>query len=249
MVPGVEAHDRTLAQRDAVRVRGPPVGDVGRVEGRLEQLVLEHEALVVAETRVHLPQRVGESVLAVAQIALPGVVETVGQPDLEVAAADDVHDVDALAHVRDRLGAHPRVVMTETSELVVVVLEGVGVDRAEPHPEVVGVAAQLVEVVDAVPRDVQRHRRRPPGERVDLGGVGDLLVGVARHARRGEDLEARPGVAERPRRQLDRLAVELGRDVREGCHQWAPPLDRGDGVMFNRVKFRSISHGGQGSGT
>ena len=36
-------------------VRGAPVGHVGRVERRLEELVLEHEPLPVAQARVHLP--------------------------------------------------------------------------------------------------------------------------------------------------------------------------------------------------
>ncbi len=106
VVAGVEAHDGPLAERDAVRVRGAPVGHVGGVERRLEELVLEHQALIAAEARVHLAQRVGEPVLAVAQVALARVVQPVGQPDLEVAAAGHVHDVDALVHVRDRLGAH-----------------------------------------------------------------------------------------------------------------------------------------------
>ena len=75
--------------------------------------------------------------------------------------------------------------MAQAAEHVVVVLERVRVDRAEADAEVLGVAAQLVEVVDAVPRDVQRDRRRQPGEQVHLGGVGDLLERVARARRAG----------------------------------------------------------------
>ena len=54
VVAGVEAHDRPLAERDALHVRGAPVGHVGGVEGRLEELVLEHQPLVVAEAGVDL---------------------------------------------------------------------------------------------------------------------------------------------------------------------------------------------------
>ena len=72
-------------------------------------------------------------------------------------------------------------------------------------PEVGGVAREVGVVVDPVPRDVQRDGRRDAREPMDLCGVGDLLVRVARHALLGEDLEAGPGVAERPRRQLDAL--------------------------------------------
>ena len=106
VVPRVEADDRALTERDAVRVRRTPVRHVGRVERGLEELVLEHQALVAAEAPVHLAQRISEALLAITQITLTRVVEPVGKPDLEVAAAGDVHDVDALVHVRDRLRAH-----------------------------------------------------------------------------------------------------------------------------------------------
>ena len=80
---------------------------------------------MLAEPGVHLGERVGEAVLAVAQVALARVVQAVGQPDLQVAAAGGVHDVDALEHVGDRLGAHPLVDVAQAAELVVVVLERV----------------------------------------------------------------------------------------------------------------------------
>ena len=138
----------------------------------------------LAEAGVDLRERVGEAVLPVAQVALARVVRAVGQPDLEVAAAGDVHDVDALE--RGGAIALARIrssTWRQAAELVVVVLERVRVDRAEPDAEVVGVRAQLVEVVDPVPRDVQRDRRGQAGEAVDLGGVGELLLDGARRAR------------------------------------------------------------------
>ena len=46
MVPGVEAHHGSFAERRAVDVRRAPVGDIGVVEGGLEELVLEHQPLV-----------------------------------------------------------------------------------------------------------------------------------------------------------------------------------------------------------
>ena len=78
--------------------------------------------------------------------------------------------------MRDRLGPDALVDVAQAAELVVVVLERVRVDRAEPHAEVLGVARELVEVVDPVPRDVQRDRRRQARVRVHLRGVGELLV-------------------------------------------------------------------------
>ena len=98
----------------------------------------------------------------------------------------------------DRLAADARVRAADAAEHVVVVLEGVRVDRAEGDPDVRGVPGEVGVVVHPVPRDVQRDRRRDAGEAMDLGGVGDLLVRVARHALLGEDLEPGPGIAERP---------------------------------------------------
>ena len=80
------------------------------------------------------------------------------------------------------------------------------------------VAREVGVVVDLVPRDVQRDGRRDAGVAVDLGGVGDLLVGVARDALLGEDLEARAGVAERPRGQLDPLGPERRGDCLVAGH-------------------------------
>ena len=122
----------------------------------------------------------------------------------------------------DRLLADPFVDVAQAAEHVVVVLERVRVDRAEPDPEVLGVAPELVEVVDAIPGDVQRDRRGEPGVQVDLRRIGELLERVAGDPGLGEDLEAGSGVAERPRRELDGLTLELGGDLIEADHG-APP--------------------------
>ncbi len=215
MVTGVEDHLRPLPEREAVGEGGSPVRDVGRVERRLEELVLEQHALAVAEAFVRLGQRVGEPVLAVAQRVLTRVVGTVGEPQLEIPRSGLVHDVDALEEVGDRLAAHRGIRVGDAAQPVVVVLEDVGVDRADAHAVIAGVGGELAVVVDPVPRDVQRHGGRGTRVGVHPGCVEDLLVRVAWHARLGEDLEAGARVAERPRRELDRQLVQPGGDG--GC--------------------------------
>ena len=64
VVAGVEADHRPLPQRGHVGVGGAPVRDVGGVERRLEELVLQHESLVLAETGVDLRETLGQPVLA-----------------------------------------------------------------------------------------------------------------------------------------------------------------------------------------
>src|SRR5919199_1463978 len=59
VVAGVEAHDGALAERGHLRVGGAPVRHVRVVEGRLEDLVLEHEPLALTDGAVDLLQRLG----------------------------------------------------------------------------------------------------------------------------------------------------------------------------------------------
>ena len=210
-----------------VRERGTPVRDVGVVERRLEELVLEHQPLVVAEVGVDLVERLEQPLLPRADVALARVVRPVGQPDLEVSRAGAVHDVDALDVVVDRSPPDGLLRVGERPELVLVVLERVRVDRPQTHPERLRVGGESAVVVDLVPGNVQRDARCETGQRVDLGRVGDLLERVARHARLGEHLEPGPGVAERPRRQLDLLLLEPGEDrCVQHVHGQLPPSRR-----------------------
>ena len=188
VVPGVQADHGLLAQRGDVRVRGSPVGHIGVIERRLEELVLEHQSLVVAESRVDLPERVAEAILPSTHVVLAGVVGSLGEPDLQVARTCGVHDVDALEVMVDRLPPNALVVVGERSELVVLVLERVRVDRAQRDTEVFGVGAQACEVVD-------------------------LLERIARGALGGPHPEPRARVAEGPGGQLDALLLEGGQYV------------------------------------
>jgi hypothetical protein len=70
------------------------------------------------------------------------------------------------------------------------------------------VLAQCCEVVDAVPWDVERDRRRDAGVTVHLGRVLEFLERIARDAGLREDGEARAGVAVGPRRGLHDLCVQ-----------------------------------------
>jgi hypothetical protein len=115
--------------------------------------------------------------------------------------------------VRDRPLAHGAVGVRDRAELVVGVLEQVRVDGADPEPARLDVRAQLAGVVDRVPGEVQRHGRSGPGQAVDLGGVVDALVHVARPAGLREHAEARAGVAVPPRGGLDRQPAQAGDDV------------------------------------
>ena len=156
VMSGIEAHHRLVAERSNLRESRTPVGNIGVVERRLEELVLQHEALVVAEARIDGREALGQVVLPAAHVVLARVVGTVREPDLEVARAGRVHDVDALEVVVDRALAGLEVTSSERAEFVLLILESVRVDRSEGHTVLLGVGTQSAVVVDLVPRNVQR---------------------------------------------------------------------------------------------
>ena len=102
-----------------------------------------------------------------------------------------MHDVDALDVVVDRALARRRIGRGEGAELVLLVLEGIGVDRAERYTVLLGVGAQSAVVVDLVPRNVQGHRRGQTRVTVHLSRIRNLLERVAWRAGRREDAKAR----------------------------------------------------------
>src|SRR4029453_17963787 len=136
-----------------------------------------------------------------------------------------IHDLDALEVMIDRLAAHRLIDMGEAAELLDVVLECIGVNRAERHTKISGIVPERAIVLDLVPRNVQRHFRCKPGQLVDLGSVGEFFLNGPRRAWRAEDLEPGAGVAESPRRQLNGLIGQLVGDVRKGWHVHSLPQE------------------------
>ena len=234
VVPGVDDHLGCRAELEGVRVRGAPVRHIGRVEGGLEQLVLQDHPLVRPETLVHRGERLGQAVLTRGHIVLAGVVGAVGEPELERGGAGGVHHVDALEQVAEGLAAYRRVGVADAAEFVVVVLEHVGVDHPDAQSEIGGVSGQGRVVLDPVPRDVQGDGRAHAGRPVHLRGVRELLPGVSRHARLREHLEPCPGVPERPGRQFDALPRQGRLDRRPLVHASALRAVLGLSPAMNR---------------
>jgi len=115
----------------------------------------------------------------------------------------------------DRPRADRRVGMGDRPELVVRVLEEVGVHGADSQAGGLHVRAQRAVVVHRVPREVHRHRARRAGQPVHLGGVLDALEHVARAPGLLEGREAGARVAVAPRRRLDHERAERALDARD----------------------------------
>ena len=126
-----------------------------------------------------------EAALALAQAVLPGVVGAVGKPQAEAVAVDLGHDLAAFEDVVERLLLDAGVRIAQRAEAVLVILEDVGVDRADVDALRLGVLAHggVVVVLRLVPRNVDGDGGRDAGHLVDHGGVVQLLPAWSRRRR------------------------------------------------------------------
>ena len=128
---GVDAHERALANLLAHAQRLAPVLDIGVVEGRLVELVLEEQACAFGQGGMDLAQAVDQAPPASPKIVLARIVGAVGEPDFDHARARLAGDLAAVEDMRDGLLAHLEGRMAQRAELVVLILEGVRVDAAD----------------------------------------------------------------------------------------------------------------------
>ena len=134
VVAEVDQHLRALAELQAGQQRRAPVGEVGRVEGGLERLVLEQQLLLVGQSPRTPRQAVEHPLAPRHEVVLARVVGAVGEPQRLRGRAERVRDLHALEQVVGRLAAHAGIGVRDRAELVVRVLEEVRVDRADPQP-------------------------------------------------------------------------------------------------------------------
>ena len=107
MMAGVYEH-LCLRPEAAADERGcAPVREVGAVEGRLEELVLDEQPHALRKCRVDLLETVDEARMSLAKIVLAGVVRPVGQPEADDGRVEPGRDLDAFAAVLDRLARTP----------------------------------------------------------------------------------------------------------------------------------------------
>src|SRR5207245_1465636 len=108
---------------------------------------------------IDLRPRVDQTVPAPTQIILPRVVGAIGEPQAEQARANRLRNLHALHQVRHRALAHRGIGMADAAQPVDIVLEDVGIHRADTHPALSRIRHQARPVVHPVPGYVDGHRR------------------------------------------------------------------------------------------
>src|SRR5207253_6535196 len=144
------------------------------IEGRLERLVLDEQALPALQIRMEDGEILFEPPLTLSNVRGSGVVRTVGEPEDDVAAAQAPRDGDAVARVLQGARAHALVRVAERSEFVGLILEQIRIDRSRLDLTACRQRRDAIDVADAarkVPEHVERERRARAGELVDLPGV------------------------------------------------------------------------------
>ena len=135
VMAGIDQH-ASLRAGVAREVRGhAPVGDVGVIEGRLEGLVFDEQALVGREVVVSGAQRLFKPADALADALRAGIIGAVGQPKRDVARAERLADLDGIEHVIERLLANGSGGIAQRAELVFLILKEIGIDGAGADAE------------------------------------------------------------------------------------------------------------------
>ena len=169
-----------------------------------------------------------EPVLALANVGGSRVVRAIREPERDITASQPSRDCHALAAVIESLGAHARIRVAKRPELVVLILKEIRVDGARHHAGTCGEGLDLASVFEStrkIPLHVQGDRRTDARDRVHVSGITEFFGGRRRRSRLQIFAEARAGVRESPRRQLDAERIERADDgVRASEFMIAPSI-------------------------
>ena len=168
MVAGVDEDLRLRAELPAEERCGAPVGKVGAVERRLEELVLDQQPHASGQRSVELLQACDEPLVPGAQVVLARVVRPVGEPEADDASSRPARRWRCTRG--NRPARVPRIASSGWQRLP---------SRYSSSPKRFGLMAPMPQalaggmprerrvVVDRIPGDVQRHARAAAGEAVD----------------------------------------------------------------------------------
>lgn len=178
VVPGVD-QDFGLGPGRPCKGRGhSPVCNVSVIERRFEWLVLDQHGGAGRKRCVSLLERLSHPSLAIADMALSGIIGAVGKPKRQEVGLDPLADVHRVKQVLKCASTHAGVTVGDGAQLVDLILEQVGVDGANVEVVLLGQRSDVLWgcARGEVPENVEGNRGGSAGELVDLGRVGELLL-------------------------------------------------------------------------
>ncbi len=176
MMAGIHQHLGLRTQFLRHQERGAPVGQVGGVEGRLEELVLDQQPHTGRQIGIDRLKRFQQAMAATAQIILPGIVRAVCQPETDESRIHGLGDLDALAHMLDGLTPYPGLRVRQAAQAIDVILKQIGIDGANTQPKSLRFLSRGLPVVRLVPGNMQRDAGARAGHPLDHRGVRQLFV-------------------------------------------------------------------------
>src|ERR1700732_888118 len=154
-----------------------PIGDVRMIEGGLERLVFDKEALTWGQSVMRSAQRGFEPLLALPDIRGARRVGSVGEPQRDIATAQAARDFNTVLHVFESAFPDGRVRIAEGTVLILLILKEVRVDGTGLHSETLGELPNLIGAVYSgrkIPQNVQGDGGTNSGEEVHLTGITEF---------------------------------------------------------------------------
>ncbi len=100
-----------------------PIANICMIESRFKHLVLHKNSLFALQFFVDLAQRINQVLLAAAEIALTGIVGSIGKPEGQNRRTCIPHDLDAFQQVIHGLGPDGRIIIGHGAVEILVLLE------------------------------------------------------------------------------------------------------------------------------
>ena len=160
MVPRIHQYLRLWAGVAREKQRHAPIAQVRVIEIRLKWLVFHQHTLLGGKVRMRLLQALCKPLLPMANGSCPRIARTVGEPERDVLATRLLANLDTFQNVIERGLANFRVGIAQRPILVNLVLENIGVDRAEANA---GLRRRghhrrrALEPLRKIPKDVRCH--------------------------------------------------------------------------------------------
>ena len=170
------------------------------VKRRLEWFVLDQDDLLALQPPLRGPQRLLKQVLAISDIILPGVVRAVRKPKRKVTTVHRILNSDTIVNMVECGLANLSTRVGEGTQLVMLVLEDVRIDRADLDPVASGKTGHRFRILSwlKVTEHMNGYARATTGKSVHLAGIRKFVRRIDGGSCLKELAETRAGIGKAP---------------------------------------------------